>query len=53
MLVNRSRTKEIVGGLNLTQEFHESLEEEVESIIRRACKRAVDNNRRTLMARDL
>jgi len=53
MLVNKSRTKEIVGGLNLTNEFYEELEEEVENIIRKACKRAVDNNRRTLMARDL
>ena len=53
MIVNKSKTKEIAGGLNLTQEFYESLEEEVESIVRKACKRAVDNNRRTLMARDL
>jgi histone H3/H4 len=53
MIVNKTRVKEIAGGLNLTQEFYESLEEEVEAIVRKSCKRAVDNNRRTLMARDL
>lgn len=53
MLINRSKLKEIVGSLNLTSEFYESLEEEVEKIVRKSCKRAIDNNRRTLMARDL
>ena len=53
MLINRTRVKEICGKLSLTQEFTEELDRNVEEIIKKACKRAVQNNRRTVMGRDL
>jgi histone H3/H4 len=53
MLVNRTRVKEICGQINVSQEFTDELDKFVEESIKRACKRAVDNNRRTVMARDI
>lgn len=53
MLVNRSKVKEIVGSIQVTKEFYDSLEKNVEEIIKKACKRATSNNRRTVMERDL
>ena len=53
MLVNRSRLKEICGELSVTKEFYDEIEKYVEESIKKACKRAVANNRRTVMARDI
>jgi len=53
MLVNRTKLKEIVGSIQIAKEFEDELEKEVEAIIRKACKRAAANNRRTVMARDI
>ncbi len=53
MLVNRTKLKEIVGSIQITKEFSEELEKEIEEMIRKACKRAIENNRRTVMPRDL
>jgi len=39
--------------LNVAEDFYAELEKEVESIIKRACKRAKQNNRTTLMGRDV
>lgn len=53
MLVNRSRVKEICGKLSVTKEFYEELNKHVEQSIKKACERAVENNRRTVMPRDI
>jgi histone H3/H4 len=38
---------------NIAHDFMERLDEKVEEIILKACKRAQENGRRTLMARDV
>ena len=53
MLVNRTKVKEIVGSIQITKEFYEVLEKQVEEAIKKACKRATANSRTTLMERDL
>ena len=53
MLVNRTKLKEICGNLSVTQDFYQELERSVEELVKKACKRAVANNRRTVMARDI
>jgi histone H3/H4 len=53
MLINRTKVKEIVGSIQISKEFSEELEKQVEDIIQKACKRATANNRTTIMARDL
>ncbi|MFH1510173.1 MAG: DUF1931 domain-containing protein [Candidatus Woesearchaeota archaeon] len=39
--------------LNVSGDFADKLSEKVESMIREACKRAKDNGRSTVMAKDL
>lgn len=53
MLVNRSKVKEIVGSIQMTKGFVEELDKHVEGVIKKACKRAAANNRRTVMIRDI
>jgi len=53
MLINRTKMKEIVGKMQITKEFSEELEKHFEEVIQKACKRARDNNRTTVMARDI
>lgn len=53
MLVNKTQVKEIVGNMQMTKEFMENLEQFVGDTIRKACKRARDNGRNTVMDRDI
>jgi histone H3/H4 len=53
MLINRSRVKEVCGNINVTREFLEEMDKHTEETIKKACKRAVENNRRTVMGRDI
>jgi histone H3/H4 len=52
-LVTKSQVKDIVGNINVSEEFYPALNEEVKRIIKKALQRCYDNGRRTLMARDL
>jgi histone H3/H4 len=52
-LITKSQVKHIVGDINVSEDFFPALNMEVERIIKRALERAKDNNRRTLMARDI
>ncbi len=52
-LVTKAQIKQIVGNINIAEEFYPALNSEVESLIKKALKRAQANGRRTLMARDL
>jgi len=51
-LINKSKVKEITD-LQISEEFYIELEKEVENLIKKAEKRAKENSRRTLFARDL
>jgi histone H3/H4 len=53
MLLNRSKIKEIAGNMHVTKEFVDSLEEHTKQLLQRACQRARENNRNTLMERDV
>ncbi len=52
-LVTKAQIKQIVGDINIAEEFYPKLNVEVENIIKTALERAKANGRRTLMARDL
>ena len=52
-LVVKTKVKETVGKLNITQEYFDMLNVKVEELIKESMRRAADNNRKTLMARDL
>jgi len=52
-LVTKAQVKEIVGGINISEEFYPALNVEVQNLIKKALERAKKNGRRTLMARDL
>ena len=39
--------------LSVADEFYKALEEEVKKLVEKACKRAKQNSRNTVMARDL
>ncbi|MEM4605754.1 MAG: hypothetical protein QW103_01825 [Candidatus Pacearchaeota archaeon] len=51
-LINKSKIREI-SELQVSEEFLNELEKEVENLVRKAEKRAKENSRRTLLARDL
>ena len=52
-LVVRSKIKEQVKDLNVSSDFAEALNKEVEHLVEKACERAKANSRRTVQARDL
>ena len=52
-LVTKAQVKEIVGNVNIAEEFYPALNIEVKKLILKALERAKKNHRRTLMARDL
>lgn len=52
-LVVKTKVKEIVGKLNITQGYFDFLNIKVEEIIKESMRRANENNRKTLMKRDL
>ena len=57
MLVVRTQLKEIVKELsginNISEDFMEKLDEKVKFLIQESCQRAKDNNRRTVMGKDV
>ena len=56
-LVVKSNLKEVaqVNGkaLNISGDFADALDKKVEGIVREACRRATENGRSTVMAKDL
>ncbi len=56
-VIVKSQVKELAKldgkSLSVAEEFYKALEEEVKRIIEKACKRAKQNSRNTVMARDL
>jgi len=52
-LVTKAQVKEIVGDISISEEFYPALNAEVERIIKTAMRRAQQNGRRTIMARDV
>ena len=53
MVVVRSKIKEMAEGMNVAGDFAEHLNDEVITLIKRACERAKANKRSTVQARDL
>jgi len=56
MITVRSQIKEIVkeaGINNLSEDFFHRLDEKVKKIILESCQRAKENNRRTVMGKDI
>ena len=53
MLVVRSKIKEHVNDMNVSGDFAEALDKEVQSIVNRAKERAKANKRNTVQSRDL
>ncbi|MFT4304171.1 MAG: hypothetical protein ACMXYG_06415 [Candidatus Woesearchaeota archaeon] len=53
MLINKTKVKEIVGNMQMTKEFTDSLDNYLEETIKKSCKRARDNGRNTVMGRDI
>lgn len=56
MLTVRTQVKELLKEAeinNLSQDFHDRLDEKVKEIILQAAKRAKENLRRTVMGRDI
>ncbi|MDO8516804.1 MAG: hypothetical protein Q7S33_01645 [Nanoarchaeota archaeon] len=51
-LINKSKIREITE-LSVSEEFERELEKNTEDLIKKAEKRAKENQRRTLFARDL
>jgi histone H3/H4 len=51
-LINKSKVKEKTE-LQVSEEFYKELEIQTEELIKKAEKRARENSRRTLLARDL
>ena len=52
-IINRSELKKIVGDFKISNDFYPVLSEKTEELIRKAMERAKQNQRRTLMSRDL
>ncbi|MEK6916257.1 MAG: DUF1931 domain-containing protein [Nanoarchaeota archaeon] len=52
-LVTKAQIKQIVGDVNVSEEFYPALNVKVENVIKKALERAKANGRRTLMARDI
>ena len=56
-VIVKSQVKELAKldgkALSVSEEFYKALEDEVKKIIEKACKRAKQNSRNTVMARDL
>ncbi len=53
MLIVKNAVKEAAGSKNVSSDFYEKLDEEVEALIERATERADANGRKTVQARDL
>ncbi|MFH0808516.1 MAG: DUF1931 domain-containing protein [archaeon] len=52
-LINKSKVRSYLDGLNLGEDLVVELEKKVDGILKKAAKRAKENFRRTVYARDL
>jgi histone H3/H4 len=52
-LVTKAQIKNIIGDVNVSEEYYPALNERVTELIKKSLKRAQKNGRRTLMARDV
>lgn len=52
-LVVKAKVKEAAKGMNVASDFADALDTEVQGMVKRACKRADANGRKTVQARDL
>lgn len=52
-LIVKSGVQEETGDFSVREEFYDELEEEVERLLEEAQKRAAENDRSTLMPRDV
>ncbi len=53
MLVVKSKIKEYAEGMNVSGDFADALDKEVESLIKKAVERCKANGRKTVQGRDL
>ncbi len=53
MIIVKTKIKELVGDFNVAGDFPETLNREVEEMIKKACERAKANARKTVMGKDL
>lgn len=53
MLVVKAKIKDTAGDYNVSGDFAEALNKEVEALVKKACQRAEANNRKTVMAKDI
>ncbi|WP_231189019.1 DUF1931 domain-containing protein [Haladaptatus sp. DYF46] len=52
-LIVKAAVKEQLEGQNVASDFYDALDEEVETILEDAARRAEENDRKTVQARDL
>jgi len=52
-VIVKAKIKEIAGECSVSSDFPDALDRKVTEIIKDACRRAKDNSRRTVMAKDL
>lgn len=52
-LIVKSKVKEFAGELSVSGNFAEALDNEVKELVKRAAKRAEENNRKTIQAKDV
>ncbi len=52
-IVVKAKIKEYAGDLNVSSDFAEELDKQVQELVKKACKRAEANSRRTVMAKDI
>ncbi len=52
LLIKKSAVKEAAGELNVSAEFYEALDRRARDLVKHARRRAQENGRRTLKARD-
>lgn len=53
MLIVRSKIKEVARDFNVASDFPDALNKVAEMLVKEACMRARENQRRTIMAKDL
>lgn len=53
LLVVRSKIKDAAKGMNVAGDFADALSKRVEELVKEASRRAKENNRKTVQARDL
>jgi len=52
-MIVKAAVKNRADGMNVSSDFYDALDEEVEEVMQRAMKRAEENDRKTVQARDL